>query len=155
MLLLCIDRQVRIKGSQVRIKSPRFMLNFRVYANWYVCICFCRILLKIHFTNSFADKWLKCFRRAAKNVCNEDGIKFLEWVVDPYISDALDLGCKKEWTFGSEKCTQSINQIGSNIKNSSLPAASKSILLPLYKMLAEFAEDQDLEDVSAFLKKSD
>jgi hypothetical protein len=104
--------------------------------------------LSFYSIDSFADKWLKCFRQSAKKVCNEEGIKFLEWVVDPYVSDALDLGCKKDWTYGAGVCTQSIKQIPTSPRNVTIPV-SKSIMLPLYLLLSEFAREQDVKDLSS------
>lgn len=79
-------------------------------------------------------------------------MKFLDWVVEPYVSDALDLGCRKEWTYASEKCNKSFKDIPSDTSSdrNSTNSMSKSILLPLYHLLSEFASDRDIKDLSEF-----
>lgn len=69
-------------------------------------------------------------------------------MVDPYVSDALDLGCRKEWTYGTSACTQTIKQIPVGSKNSTIHV-SKSIMVPLYLLLSEFAKEQDVKDLSS------
>lgn len=97
---------------------------------------------------SFTDKWLRCFRKAARKSCNQEGVKFLDWVIEPYVSDAIDLGCRKEWIYGSDKCIQSMKDIPTEIVARNGTAVSKSILLPLYHILTELASDKDIKDLS-------
>ncbi|CAG2115675.1 unnamed protein product [Medioppia subpectinata] len=96
-----------------------------------------------------ADKWLKCFRESAKKVCDKNGVKFLEWVVDPYVSDALDLGCSKDWKYGSDICTTSLSQVPQQLPNGT-QNESKSILFPLYMFLSEFGKLDNSHELTSF-----
>ncbi|CAG2172458.1 unnamed protein product, partial [Oppiella nova] len=96
----------------------------------------------------FADKWLQCFRESAKKVCDANGMKFLKWVVDPYVADALDMGCSKDWTYGTDICTTSLSRVP--IQPNSGQNTSHSILFPLYMFLSDFGKLENTDDFESF-----
>lgn len=100
-------------------------------------------------TCCFVDKWKKCFQKGAKKYCDEEGMKFLNWGADAYVSDLTDMACSAKLTIGSERCNELVAAI-LRPRNASAVAKPKSILLPLFHLLTEFA---DWEKVAGSEKK--
>src|SRR5690349_12764012 len=104
--------QMELPNRKVDFLLTKHYSKLNFFLELLACLCLLFLLnqakaqyLPCSF-DSYADKWLKCFRQSAKKVCDRSGIDFLEWVVEPYVSDALDLGCRKEWTHGTDSCAQ-------------------------------------------------
>jgi hypothetical protein len=87
----------------------------------------------------FVDKWRKCARRGAKPFCDAEGMKFLRWGADAYVSDLTDLACSAKLAFGGERCQQLVRNIPKQPINST-EIEPKSVLLPMFRIITEYAD---------------
>lgn len=88
------------------------------------------------------DKFKSCFQVAIEPFCDLEGKRFLNWCVNSYISDILDLVCMKELSHDGPKCTELVSHILPASSNST-EADPHSLFLPLYKLLLDFGDIEE------------
>jgi len=69
----------------------------------------------------------------------------MNWCVNSYFSDIVDIACPKDLEFQGEKCSQLISHI--KLPANHTEQEPHSLFVPLYKLLLEFGEIE-LESLS-------
>ena len=86
----------------------------------------------------YLDRFKGCFKNAIEPNCNQDGKAFMNWCVNSYFSDIVDLACPKGLEYHGSKCTQLISHIKVPLNHTE--EEPHSLFVPLYKLLLEFGE---------------
>ncbi|KAI1280442.1 hypothetical protein HDE_13928 [Halotydeus destructor] len=88
----------------------------------------------------FIDKWKKCFEAGAKTHCKQDGVDFLRWGADAYVSDLTDLACGSKLLWETTRCSNLNEAIMKVPKSNVTELAPKSIITSMLRITTGYAD---------------
>lgn len=86
----------------------------------------------------YLDRFRSCFAKAVTPHCTQDGIDFLNWCINSYFSDVVDMACTKDLTWNGDKCQKLVSHI--KVPSNYSEPVPHSLFVPLYKLLLEFGD---------------